>query len=133
MGTERLRFFCKVGNTRLEIEGAKYFYGDSNVQAATGWETVNDGDTDDNVLMVGGQEAKKYLVKLVAVLSGQIAGGVGTNQSQDESTRRFTFYCEPSKAEDAILKLKGKNVDPGLGVGSMKITKVYRPRRISYQ
>lgn len=133
MGTERGKYSCKIGNTRVVIQGAKYFYGDSNVQAATGWKTLNDGDTDDNVLEIDGARAKQFLVRLVAKLSGQFAGGVGTNQSQDDSQRLFAFYCDPSKVEDAILKLKGNNVDPGLGLGSMKITKVYRPRKVSYQ
>ena len=129
-GTERIRLWTKVGNTRIEIQGAKYFYED--FQDITGMKVLNDFSGDDNVLMVDGNKAKAYLVKLVAVLSGQFAGGVGTNQQQDDSTRRFVFYCDPEKAEECLLKLRGKDVDPGLGLGSMKIIKVYRPRRRAY-
>lgn len=132
MGTERNRYYCKIGRSRIEIQGAKWFYGDGQVQRATGWNEVGDGTVDDQEIIIDGSKAKPYLVRLVAVLSGQAAGGVG-NQQQDDSTRRFTFYCDPSKVEDAILDLPNKSVDPGLGLGSYRIRKVYRPRKVSYQ
>lgn len=69
---------------------------------------------------------------MVAVATGQVAGGVGTNQAQRDKKFRITFYCHPDKVDNAILELPGKNVDRGAGIGSLKIDEVYRPRKISY-
>ncbi len=129
MGTERGNYFIRVGDNRIFFSGAKYFYGDNNVQSATGVETVGDGTVDDGELQIDNQDAKKYLVKLRAVMTGQVLGGQGANQQQNDRRRSFDFYCDPEKAEDAILNLPNKNVDRGAGLGSMKILKVYRPRR----
>ncbi|MEM6433724.1 MAG: hypothetical protein AAF773_07705 [Cyanobacteria bacterium P01_D01_bin.115] len=128
-GVEKKRYYAQVGRSRVEFIGAKYFYDDGQVQSATGIKAVGDGTVDDGELVASGTDAKKYLVRLVAVLSGQIAGGIGTNQQQDETTRSFYFYCDPSFAEEAILKLPNKSLDPGLGFGSFRILRVYRPRR----
>jgi hypothetical protein len=131
MGTERRNYECDYGNGgKIQISGAKWFYGDSNVQDATGWSDVDDGQTgtnEENSVHVG-QAAKDRLVLLVAVLKGD---GIGQNASQNDKSRRFEFYCDPSRAEDAMLKLPKKDVDRGAGLGSYKIQRVYRKRVIS--
>lgn len=133
-GTELVRLQAKLGDTEIQFSGAKYFY--SKLGKTVGVTPLNDRAnqrTGRRGAVLKGEEAKRNLVKLVAVMSGQIAGGVGTNQAQDESTRRFTFYANPSNVDAAMTELIGKNVDPGLGLGSMKIIDVYRPLVRAYR
>ena len=132
MGAERGNYFVKVGDNRITFQGAKYWYGDGNVQSETGVKEIGDGTVDDGELQIDSSDAKKYLVQLAAVVTGQGLGGVGTNQQQSDRRRTIKFFCDPDKAEDAILNLPNKSVDPGLGLGSLRILKVYRPRRRVY-
>jgi hypothetical protein len=128
--TERSNFYCRFGSGRIEITGARWFYGDRQIQTICGWEFV--GDTNNSNTReagtVTGQNAKDRLVLLVAVLKGD---GVGINANQRDRSRRFEFYCDPSRVERALLELPNQNVDRGLGAGSLKIVKVYRKRVIS--
>jgi hypothetical protein len=130
VGTERANFVCQFGSGLIKISGARWFYNDSNVKSATGWELEDESQVSNTEAAgtVEGQAAKDRLVLLVAVLKPD---SVLTNSNQSDRSRRFVFYCDPSKAEDAMLELPQKNVDPGLGAGSYNISKVYRKRVIS--
>lgn len=134
MGTELLRLITDdIGGTRLRFSGAKYFYGDRDVKGIIGIKPVTDRDnTRDKLKPKNSQMYKMYLVRLTAVATGQVAGGTGTNQAQRDKKFRINFYCHPEKVEDAILKLPGKSVDRGAGIGSLKIDEVYRARKIQY-
>lgn len=135
MGTERGNFFIEVGDTKIGFQGAKWWYTDNDIQTHTGVKTRNDagqGQNEKGELTIESTDAKKYLVKLRAVLAGQVAQGVGQNQQQSDRTRSFDFYCDPDKVEEAMTKLPNKNVDRGAGLGNFNINKVYRPRRRVY-
>lgn len=133
MGTEKLRLIADdIGGTRLRFSGAKYFYGNRAVQRAIGIKPATDRDNAQNKLKMKTQDYKKYLVRLTAIATGQVLGGVGTNQAQRDKKFRISFYCHPDRVDNAILELPGKNVDRGAGIGSLKIDEVYRPRKVNY-
>lgn len=133
MGTELLRLKADaIGGTELRFAGAKYFYGNSKVAKIIGVSAVTDKDNTKNKLKLKTSDYKKYLVRLTALCSGQVAGGAGANQAQRDKQFRITFYCHPDRADNAMLELPGINVDRGAGIGSLKITDVYRPRRVTY-
>jgi len=133
MGTELLRVKSeKIGDTELRFSGAKYWYGNSGVSKVIGVSPVTDKDNTKNKLKLKTGDYKKYLVRLTAIATGQVLGGVGTNQAQRDKKFRINFYCHPDKVDNAILELPGKNVDRGAGIGSLKIDEVYRPRKVSY-
>lgn len=131
MGVERVTVIAKIGNSVVEFAGAKYWYSDKNVSGVIGVKVKTDKDVaKDAIETGGGQDYKKFMVRLTAVCAGNIAGA--GNQAQRDKKFNVNFYCNPEKVEDAILKLKGKNVDRGAGAGRLTIQKVYRPRRVTY-
>ena len=133
MGTELLRLKSDpIGGTELRFAGAKYFYGNSAISKIIGVKPVTDRDNTKNKLKLKTSDYKKYLVRLTALASGQVAGGAVGNQAQKDKQFRISFYCHPDNVDNAILELPGKNVDRGAGIGSLKITEVYRPRRVTY-
>lgn len=133
MGTEQIRLISDdLGGVKLRFSGAKYFYGNSKVSKIIGVNKLTDRDNAKNKLKMKTQDYKKYLVRLTALCSGQVLGGVGTDQSQREKLFRINFYCHPDRADNAILELPGVNVDRGAGIGSLKINEVYRPRKVNY-
>lgn len=131
MGVEKINVIATIGTTSLEFSGAKYWYGNNGVKGIIGVRAKTDKDTAGNKLeMRIGQEYKKYLIRLVAVCAGNVAG-VG-NQAQKDNKFNVSFYCHPDNADDAMLKLPGKSVDRGAGLGKLTIQRVYRPRKVSY-
>lgn len=131
MGVERVTVVSKIGASIIEFSGAKYWYSDKDVSGIIGVKVKTDKDVSKDALEVGGgQDYKKFMVRLTAVCAGNIAG-VG-NQAQRDRKFNVNFYCNPDKADDAMLKLKGKSVDRGAGLGRLTIQKVYRPRRVTY-
>lgn len=134
MGTEMARLIADdLGGTRLRFSGAKYFYGNSKVSKIIGISKTTDKDNAKNKLkMKSKQDYKMYLVRLTALCSGQVLGGVGTDQAQRDKQFRINFYCHPDRVDNAILELPGVNVDRGAGIGSLKINEVYRPRKVNY-
>ena len=131
MGTEKLNLVTEIGSTKLQFSGAKYFYGNSAVAKIIGVRAKTDKDTSGNKLEIsGGSSYKKYMVRMVAVCAGNIAG-VG-NQAQRDKKFNISFYCNPDRADNAMLELPGKSVDRGAGLGRLTIQQVYRPRRVNY-
>ena len=131
MGTERINLVANdIGGTQLRFAGAKYFYGNGAVGKIIGVKPTTDKDTAKNKLKLKTTDYKKYLVRLVAICAGNIAG-IG-NQSQRDKKFNITFYCHPDRADNAMLELPGKSVDRGAGAGRLTIQSVHRPRRVTY-
>ncbi|PZO33976.1 MAG: hypothetical protein DCF17_21240 [Shackletoniella antarctica] len=131
MGTERINLVADdIGGTQLRFAGAKYFYGNGAVGKIIGVKPTTDEDTAKNKLKLKTTDYKKYLVRLVAICAGNIAG-IG-NQSQRDKKFNITFYCHPDRADNAMLELPGKSVDRGAGAGRLTIQSVHRPRRVTY-
>lgn len=134
MGTERIEVAFLInppGGKKVGcvVSGAKWFYGNTKVAKAIGAVKMTDKRLND-FYQARGTDAKENLVRLIAVMGGQGPVGIG-NASQNDSKRRFEFYCDPSEAENALNDLPGLTVDRGAGIGSMKITRVYRKLEIS--
>ena len=131
MGTERINLVAnEIGGTQLRFAGSKYFYGNNAVAKIIGIKAITDKDTAKNKLKLKTTDYKKYLVRLVAICAGNIAG-IG-NQSQRDKKFNITFYCHPDRADNAMLELPGKSVDRGAGAGRLTIQSVHRPRRVTY-
>jgi len=131
MGTEQINLVAnEIGGTQLRFSGSKYFYGNSAVGKIIGVRATTDKDTAKNKLKLKTTDYKKYLVRLVAVCAGNIAG-IG-NQSQRDKKFNISFYCHPDRADNAMLELPGKSVDRGIGAGRLTIQSVHRPRRVTY-
>jgi hypothetical protein len=131
VGTERINLVANdIGGTQLRFAGAKYFYGNGAVGKIIGVKPTTDKDTAKNKLKLKTTDYKKYLVRLVAICAGNIAG-IG-NQSQRDKKFNITFYCHPDRADNAMLELPGKSVDRGAGAGRLTIQSVHRPRRVTY-
>jgi hypothetical protein len=122
MGTERVTVYAKIGRTVIRFQGAKWFYGDSDIRAKTGIKTLDEGALDDGDVPITGAQGKQYLVRLVAVLKSSV---------QSDKSYRFQFYCDPSFVEEAITGLLKKKVDESLLPGSYSIVSVYRKLEIS--
>jgi hypothetical protein len=134
VGTERLRVVFLLdppGGKKIapEVNGAKWFYGNSKVSKQIGAVKLTEKRVNDYVRLRK-TDGKELLVLLIAVLKGQGVAGVG-NAAQNDKSYRFEFYCDPSKAEDAMMSLPGLTVDRGAGLGSMKIDRVYRKLQVS--
>ncbi|MFQ4134805.1 hypothetical protein PGN35_000635 [Nodosilinea sp. PGN35] len=130
MGVEKLIVVAEIGKRRCAFLGAKYWYGDKDVKGIIGVKPKTDKDTKGNEIEDLDQSYKKYMIRLTAVCAGNIAG-IG-NQAQRDKKFNINFYCHPDKADDAMLKLPGKSVDRGAGLGRLTIQRVYRPRRVTY-
>ncbi len=132
MGTERIKVITDdLGGARLQFQGSKYFYGNSGVAKVIGVRAKTDKDVTKNKLQrKGDRDYKMYMVRLVAICAGNIAG-IG-NQAQRDKTFNIGFYCHPDRADNAMLELPGKSVDRGAGLGRLTIQSVHRPRRITY-
>ncbi|MGB3309961.1 MAG: hypothetical protein WBG32_00155 [Nodosilinea sp.] len=131
MGTERIKLISDdIGGTQLKFSGSKYFYGNSGVAKVIGVKALTDKNVSKNKLKLGSSDYKKYMVRLVAICAGNIAG-IG-NQAQRDKTFNITFYCHPDRADNAMLELPGKSVDRGAGLGRLTIQSVHRPRRVTY-
>ncbi len=131
MGTERIKLVSdEIGGTQLTFSGSKYFYGNSGVSKVIGIKAMTDKNVAKNRLKLGSSDYKKYLVRLVAICAGNVAG-IG-NQAQRDKTFNIQFYCHPDKADNAIVELPGKSVDRGAGLGRLTIQSVHRPRRVTY-
>ncbi len=131
MGTERIKVISSdIGGTQLRFSGSKYFYGNTAVGKIIGVKALTDKDVTKNRLKLGSSDYKKYMVRLVAICAGNIAG-IG-NQAQRDKTFNISFYCHPDRADNAMLELPGKSVDRGIGAGRLTIQSVHRPRRVTY-
>lgn len=127
MGTERARVNFTVAKNTYQISGNKAFYSDGTVKKNTGATLATEktsGSTSSGVVITG-ENAKRVLVKLRAVYTGNGVAGVG-NQAQSDKTKSFDFYCDPDKAEDAIVNLPNKVIN------GRNILRVYRPLRRCY-
>ena len=134
MGTERLKVVFLLdppGGKKIapEVNGAKWFYGNSKVSKQIGAVKLTDKRVNDFVRLRK-SDGKELLVLLIAVLKGQGVAGVG-DAAQNDKSYRFSFYCDPSQAESAMMNLPGVTVDRGAGLGSMKIDRVYRKLQVS--
>ena len=126
--TERVRVNFEVAGNTYQISGAKWFYNDSNVKKNIGAKLATEktsGSTQKGIVITASESVKRTLIKLVAVYTG-IAGSAVGNAAQDDKPKRFTFYCDPDKAEDAIVNL------PKKGIGGRSVTRVYRPLQRKY-
>ena len=128
MGTERITVYAKIGKTVIRFQGAKWFYGDSDIRSKTGIKTLDEGALDDGDVPITGTQGKQYLVRLVAVLKGD---SIAQNAAQNDNSYRYQFYCDPSFAEEAITGLLNKKVDESMLPGGYKIVSVYRKLEIS--
>ena len=132
MAREMLQLLVESGGQLYTIQGAKWFYGDKNVRAATGIKIATELNTDDKrVPAPAGPEIKRLLIRLVAVLAPDSV--VGGNAAQEDGARlkRYEFYCSPEYVEEAMQKLRQKAVDPSILPGNYKIQRVYRKADIS--
>lgn len=126
--TERVRVNFEVAGNTYQLSGAKWFYNDSTVKKNIGAKLATEktsGSSNKGVVITTSESVKRTLVKLVAVYTG-IAGSAAGNAAQDDKPKRFTFYCDPDKAEDAIVNLPRKSI------GGRSVTRVYRPLRRCY-
>lgn len=126
MGVEKIPGFFTVGGSRIDIQGARYWYGDPEIANRIGFNRLDDSDVDDNKFRQRPNPyAKEGLIQLVAVMKSEGVAGVG-NSANNDKTRRFTFYCDPSFAESALTTLGGRTMDANFLPGSWKIQRVYR-------
>lgn len=126
--TERVRVNFEVAGNTYQMSGAKWFYNDGTVKKNIGAKLATEsssGSTNKGVVITASEAVKRTLVKLVAVYSGIAATTTG-NAAQVDRPKRFTFYCDPDKAEDAIVNLPRKKI------GGRSVTRVYRPLQRRY-
>ncbi|NEQ50329.1 MAG: hypothetical protein F6K11_09385 [Leptolyngbya sp. SIO3F4] len=126
--TERVRVNFEVAGNTYQFSGAKWFYNDSTVKKNIGAKLATEGtsgSTTKGIVITASESVKRTLVKLVAVYSGIATTAVG-NAAQVDKPKRFTFYCDPDKAEDAIVNLPRKKI------GGRSVTRVYRPLQRRY-
>lgn len=133
MGVEKINGYFSIGGKRIDIQGAKYWYGDAEIAKKIGFVKQTDRKADDTAASVSSRPNpydKELLIQLTAVMKPEGALGVG-NSSQRDKTRRFTFYCDPAFGEEAITKLPGSTMDANLLPGSWKVDRVYRKLQIT--
>ena len=126
--TERVRVNFTVAGNTYQMSGAKWFYNDSTVKKTIGAKLATEktsGATTKGVVITASEAVKRTLVKLVAVYSGRVSTATG-NAAQVDRPKRFTFYCDPDKAEDAITNLPRKTI------AGRSVTRVYRPLQRRY-
>ena len=126
--TERIRVNFEVAGNLYQLSLAKWFYGDKTIQKYTGSKPADEktsGKTGQGIAVVHPEQCKRVLVKLVAVYIGAVGTAVG-NAAQNDKPKRFTFYCDPDKAEDAMAQLPRKKI------GGRSISRVYRPLQRRY-
>ena len=121
--TELIKVKAVVGGQPIVFQGAKWFYGDADIRSKCGLENFDDAALNDGQLSPRIGANKEYLVRLVATLKRDT---VLTNSAQGDRGRSYSFYCDPEKAESAMLGLPGKSVDASLLPGNFKIQRVYR-------
>ncbi|NEZ60343.1 hypothetical protein [Adonisia turfae] len=127
MGTERINVNFTVGKNTYQISGARWFYADKTVKKIIGGTPATEatsGATSSGIV-VSGVEAKRVLVKLVLVYSTAVGTAV-KNAAQVDKPKRFHFYCDPDKAEDAMLSLAKKKIF------GRAVLRVYRPLKRCY-
>ena len=134
-GNRLLTLYAEVAGTQIRFKGARWFYGNDNIRGRCGIFVLGDQDIGVGTglggrrqLHVDSQLMKQYLVRLVAVLHYNL--GAGINATQGGTRKRFEFYCDPSYAEDAIIRLPGNKIDPSLLPGEWSVHKVYRKMSI---
>lgn len=128
MGTERSKINFTVAGNTYQINGAKWFYTNNTVKGIIGASvagTRTSGTTRQGTITTNAESAKRVLIKLVMTYKSA-AGSVVGNAAQTDRPKRFTFLCDPDKAEDAIVKLPDKSI------GGRKILRVYRPLKRCY-
>lgn len=126
--TERVRVNFTVAGNTYQMSGAKWFYNDNTVKKNIGAKLATEStssSTSSGIVITGSESVKRTLIKLVAVYSGIVASTTG-NAAQVDRPKRFTFYCDPDKAETAIVNLPKKKI------GGRSITRVYRPLQRKY-
>lgn len=112
------RYGAKVDKENMIFVGADWFYGNRTVKTNTGIKAEKDlkGSSKDGI------GARIRLVRLIAFMDK----GTGNKKK----THRFSFLCDPSEAEKAIVKLPGTKVNRPKDTG-YTIRKVYRPTVVS--
>ena len=126
--TERVRVNFTVAGNTYQMSGAKWFYNDNTVKKNIGAKLATESTSSSpssGIVITGSESVKRTLIKLVAVYSGIVASTTG-NAAQVDRPKRFTFYCDPDKAETAIVNLPKKKI------GGRSITRVYRPLQRKY-
>lgn len=127
MGTNLRSIDFDFDGITVRIQGAKYFYDDSNVRANIGADDTDENDFTGRVVDVK-EQWSKWLIRLTAVLrSSTILGGGGQGKA-----KYFNFYCHPNNVGEAFDDLPGKAIDESLLPGDWEIEKIVRPRNISY-
>ncbi len=125
--TERIKVNFDVAGNTYQISGARWFYADRTVKKIIGGtpatEKTSGATRQGNI--VKGESAKRTLVKLVMVYSTAV-GSALKNAAQVDRPKRFSFYCDPDKVEDALLQLPRKKIF------GRSVTEVYRPLRRAY-
>ncbi|MEM9977929.1 MAG: hypothetical protein AAF808_09905 [Cyanobacteria bacterium P01_D01_bin.2] len=126
--TERVRVNFEVAGNTYQMSGAKWFYNDGTVKKNIGAKLATEStssSTSKGIVITASESVKRTLVKLVAVYSGVVATTTG-NAAQVDKPKRFTFYCDPDKAETAMVNLPRKKI------GGRSVTRVYRPLQRKY-
>jgi hypothetical protein len=132
MARELVKLLVESGEQLYFILGAKYFYGDSDIRAATGIKLATERNTDDKrVPAKAGPEVKRLLVRLVAVLAPDSLFGGNAAQGDGDEIKRYEFYCSPEFVGEAMTELRGKAIDTSILPGNYKIQQVYRKAEIS--
>lgn len=132
MATDKVSVDFDFNGVTLRIQGAKYFYDDSDIRTNIGADVTDENDLGGRVIIDQKAQWQRILVPLVAVMKKDGAAGIG-NAAQSDNVRYFNFLCHPNKVGEAFDDLPGKAIDANLLPGDWEIQKVMIPLSRCYE